>query len=68
MALESGGKLKAVAVDVSREPDLIRQFGAQTVPFFVVNGVQGFPGPLPELILVQRLADLAGTGTAGGAS
>jgi hypothetical protein len=29
------------------------------VPWFVVNKKQSFSGPLPELLLVQRLADLA---------
>jgi hypothetical protein len=44
-------------VDVSAEPALITQFQATTVPYFVLNRTKGFAGPLPELFLVQRLAD-----------
>lgn len=58
IALESGGGLTVTAVDVSTRPELIRQFGAATVPYYVVNRQHGFPGPLPELILLQRIADL----------
>jgi predicted DsbA family dithiol-disulfide isomerase len=48
----------ATAIDVSIDQHLIREFQANTVPFFVVNRVHGFAGPLPELFLVQRLSDL----------
>lgn len=59
IALESAGKLTATVIDVSDRPDLITQFGATTVPWFVVNEAQSFAGPLPELLLIQRVADIA---------
>lgn len=58
IALESNGRLTATVIDVSERPDLIAQFGATTVPWFVVGGQHSFAGPLPELLLIQRLADL----------
>lgn len=60
IALESRGSLTATAVDVSEQQALIAHFGVNTVPYFVWNGETGFAGPLPELILLQRLSDTAG--------
>lgn len=54
LALE-GRDLQVTAVDVSLRPDLITRYGAQTAPFFVWNQQAAFPGPLPELVLLQRL-------------
>lgn len=62
LALESKGKLTVTVIDVSERPDIIQQFRATTVPWFVVNEQHSFAGPLPELLLVQRLADLATEG------
>lgn len=57
LALE-GKELRVTAVDVTLFPDLIRDYGAQTAPFFVWERRLAFPGPLPELLLLQRLQDL----------
>lgn len=59
MALESNGRLTATVVDISDRPDLIQRFRVTTVPWFVVNEEHSFSGPLPELLLLQRLADVA---------
>jgi|GEM_PF-3414234 len=61
IALESRGRLKAVTIDLTQHQELVGQFDVQTVPFFVVGGKTGFPGPLPELVLLQRVADSAQT-------
>lgn len=49
-------------VDLTHHPELAERFAVTTVPYFVVNGRSGFPGPLPELLLLQRIADLAAAG------
>ncbi|MGE5673739.1 MAG: thioredoxin family protein [Mycobacterium leprae] len=59
IALESKGRLTATVVDVSDRPELITRFGATTVPWFVVEERVSFAGPLPELVLLQRLAGAA---------
>jgi hypothetical protein len=59
IAFESGGRLTATVVDVSERLDLIERFGATTVPWCVVNEAHSFAGPLPELLLIQRIADVA---------
>lgn len=59
IALESRGRLKATAIDLTQHPELITQYGISAVPSFVINQRTAFPGPLPELVLLQRLADQA---------
>lgn len=54
LALE-GRDLRVTAVDATLYPHLVREYGAQTVPFFVWERRLAFPGPLPELLLLQRL-------------
>ncbi|MHB9146406.1 MAG: thioredoxin family protein [Symbiobacteriia bacterium] len=54
LAIE-GPNLRVKAVDVTLHPELVARYGAQTVPFFVWEGRFAFPGPLPELVLLQRL-------------
>lgn len=56
LALE-GKELRVTAVDVTLYPNLIAEYGAQTAPFFVWERRLAFPGPLPELLLLQRLQD-----------
>lgn len=48
-------RLKAAVVDVGAMPSYLDRFPVATVPYFVVGGRTGFSGPLPELVLVQRL-------------
>jgi predicted DsbA family dithiol-disulfide isomerase len=55
-------------VDVSTRPELITQWHATTVPWFVFNQAHSFAGPLPELVLAQRLQDLMGTSAEGESS
>lgn len=58
MALESRGRLTATAVDLTHQPELVERFGITGVPYFVAGEKDGFTGPLPELVLLQRIADL----------
>lgn len=60
IALESRGRVTAIAVDLLRRPDLVQQFGVNTVPYFVLNERIGLPGPVAELHLLQWLAHHAG--------
>lgn len=57
MALESRGRLTATMIDLTHHADLLERFSVGTVPYFVVGEREGFPGPLPELILLQRIQD-----------
>lgn len=57
MALESRGRLTGIMIDLTRHPEWLERFTVSTVPFFVVGQKTGFSGPLPELILLQRLLD-----------
>lgn len=59
MALESGGRLAATMIDLTDRADLVERFSVTTVPYFVVNRRAGFAGPLPELVLLQRIHDQA---------
>ncbi len=59
IALESRGNLRAVTIDLTHHPEMVGRFNVLTAPYFVVGGKTGFPGPLPELILLQRIADVA---------
>ncbi|MFZ5823247.1 MAG: hypothetical protein ACOY94_02695 [Bacillota bacterium] len=59
MALESRGRLTANVVDLTHHPEWMERFSVTTVPYFVVGEKAGFPGPLPELILLQRIHDHA---------
>lgn len=65
MALESRGRLTATMIDLTQHPEMAGRFGVTTVPYFVAGERVGFAGPLPELILLQRLLDqTAGSGPA----
>ena len=59
MALESRGRLTATVIDLTHHPEWIARFSVTTVPYFVVGEKAGFAGPLPELILLQRIHDQA---------
>lgn len=57
IAMESRGRLTATTIDLMHHVDLTERFAVTTVPFFVIGEGVGVPGPLPELILLQRIAD-----------
>ncbi|BDG60028.1 thioredoxin family protein [Caldinitratiruptor microaerophilus] len=61
LAMAAGG-LKAAVVDAGAMPSYLDRFRVGTVPYFVVGGRTGFAGPLPELVLVQRLVQAAAAG------
>ncbi len=63
VALESRGRVTAIAVDLLQHPDLVQQFGVSTVPYFILNDEIGLPGPVAELHLLQWVADNAGPST-----
>jgi len=60
MALESRGRLTATAIDLVHHADMVQAYNVTTVPFFFIGERAAFPGPLPELLLLQRIADYAG--------
>lgn len=61
IALESRGRVTAVAVDLLQHPDLVEQYGVNTVPYFILDERLGLAGPVPELHLLQWLSDNAGS-------
>lgn len=50
-------KVHATVTDLTLFPDLAQRYQATTAPYFVWNETLRFPGPVPELALLQRLAD-----------
>ena len=60
LARHHAGHLKVVKVDVDDNPDLARQFGAQSIPLLVVirdgQEVDRIVGAMPRAALEQRLA------------
>jgi alkyl hydroperoxide reductase subunit AhpF len=49
-------RVRVTAVDLTAWPERAAEAGATTVPFYVWNDTVRFPGPLPDLVLLQRLA------------